>query len=100
MGVPCFASLARCVPEDVDQAWEALKDAEETLSQQPDHLFGLATAGDASLALGDSAGAREYYRRWLDAYETEMAKNLLEYQEHEGVFPEMRATAEALGRND
>ena len=25
---PIIASLARCVPEDVDQAWEALKDAE------------------------------------------------------------------------
>ena len=36
----------------------------------------------------------------MDAYETEMAKNLVEYQEHEGVFPEMRATAEVLGRND
>ena len=48
---------------------EALENAEETLSQQPNHLFGLATAGDASLALGDSASAREYYRRWLDAYE-------------------------------
>ena len=69
-------------------------------SEQPNHLFGLAMAGDASLALGDSASAREYYRRWLDAYETEMAKNLAEYQEHEGVFPEMRATAEVLGRND
>ena len=79
---------------------EALENAEETLSQQPDHLFGLATAGDASLALGDSASAREYYRRWWDAYEAERAKNLVEYQEHEGVFPEMRATAEVLGRND
>ncbi len=79
---------------------EALEGAEEILSEQPNHLFGLATAGDASLALGDSASAREYYRRWSDAYETEMAKNLAEYQDHPGVFPEMQATAEALGRND
>jgi hypothetical protein len=78
---------------------EALADAEEILSEQPNHLFGLAAAGDASLALGDSASAREYYRRWSDAYETEMAKNLLEYQEHQGVFPDMRATAEALGND-
>ncbi len=79
---------------------EALEGAEEILSEQPSHLFGLGAAGDASLALGDSASAREYYRRWSEAYETEMAKDLAEYREHPGVFPEMQAKAEALGRND
>jgi hypothetical protein len=79
---------------------EALEGAEEILLEQPNHLLGLAMAGDASLALGDSAGARGYYQRWLDAYETEMAKNLLEYRDHAPMFPEMQATAEALGRND
>ena len=79
---------------------EALEGAEEILSEQPNHLLGLAMAGDASLALGDSAGARGYYGRWLDAYETETAKDLLEYRDHSAMFPEMRATAEALGRTD
>ena len=79
---------------------EALDGAEEILSEQPSHLLGLAMAGDASLALGDSTGARGYYRRWLDAYETETAKDLLEYRDHAPMFPEMQATAEALGRND
>ena len=79
---------------------EALEGAEEILSEQPSHLLGLAMAGDASLALGDSASAREYYRRWLDAHETEKAKGLLEYDDHSGMFPEMEARAEALGRND
>ncbi len=79
---------------------EALAGAEDILSEQPNHLLGLAMAGDASLALSDSASARAYYRRWLDAYETEVAKGLGEYEEHAGMFPEMQAKAEALGRND
>ncbi len=79
---------------------EALEGAEEILSEQPNHLLGLAMAGDASLALGDSASARTYYGRWLDAYETERGKDLLEYRDHAPMFPEMQVTAEALGRND
>jgi len=79
---------------------EALEGAEEILAEQPNHLLALAMAGDASLALGDSASARGYYGRWLDAYETETAKGLLEYDDHAPMFPEMRAKAEALGRNN
>ncbi len=79
---------------------EALAGAEGILSEQPTHLLGLATAGDASLALGDSASARGYYRRWLNAYESERAKDLLEYQDHAPMFPQMQATAEALVGND
>ena len=79
---------------------EALEGAEEILSQQPNHLLGLAMAGDASLALGDSASARAYYGRWLDAYGTERDNDLLEYRDHSAMFPEMQVTAEALGRID
>ena len=79
---------------------EALEGAEEILSEQPNHLLGLAMAGDASLALGDSAGARVYYGRWLDAYESETQKDLLEYRDHGRMFPEMQVKAEALGRDD
>lgn len=79
---------------------EALEGAEEILSEQPNHLLGLAMAGDASLALGDSAGARGYYERWLDAYESETQKDLLEYRDHGRMFPEMQVKAEALGRDD
>ena len=79
---------------------EALEGAEEILLEQPNHLLGLAMAGDASLALGDSASARRYYRRWLEAYETETAKDLLEYRDHAAMFAEMQVTAQALGGND
>lgn len=79
---------------------EALEGAEGILSEQPNHLLGLAMAGDASLALGDSATARTYYGRWLDVYETETSKDLLEYRDHAPMFPEMQIRAEALGLND
>ncbi len=79
---------------------EALDAAEEILAEQPEHLLGLAGAADASLALGDSASAREFFQRWLDAYDAEMAKNLPEYSDHSGIFPTMRATAQALIGND
>ena len=79
---------------------EALEGAEEILAQQPNHLLGLAMAGDASLALGDSASARAYYGRWLEAYGTETTKDLLEYRDHSPMFSQMQITAEALGRND
>ena len=79
---------------------EGLGDAEEILEEQPDHLLGLAVAADASLALGDTASARAYYRRWLDVYDAEIAKDLLEYQDHTQMIPGMRAKAEALVGND
>ena len=79
---------------------EGLADVEEILDEQPDHLLGLAAAADASLALGDTASARVYYRRWLDVYDTEMARNVPEYGHHAQMMPEMRAKAEALMRND
>jgi hypothetical protein len=78
----------------------ALATAEEILAEQPDHLLGLAGAADASLALGDSASARAFYQRWLDAYDSEMAKGLSEYDDHSALFPTTRSTAEALTGND
>ncbi len=79
---------------------EGLADVEEILDEQPDHLLGLAAAADASLALGDTASARVYYRRWLDVYDTEIARNVPEYGDHAQMMPEMRAKAEALVGND
>ena len=79
---------------------EALAGAEEILSEHPNHLLGLAMAGDAALALGDSAAARLYYRRWLEGYETETEKDLLEYRDHAPMFPAMQATADALTDNN
>ncbi len=79
---------------------DALASAEEILADQPEHLLGLAGAADASLALGDSASARAFYQRWLDAYDAEMAKGLSEYNDHGALLPTMRATAQVLIGND
>jgi hypothetical protein len=79
---------------------DALESAEEILTGQPDHLLGLAGAADASLALDDSASARAFYQRWLDAYDSEMAKDISEYNDHSALLPAMRATAQALIGND
>ena len=79
---------------------DALASAEEILAEQPDHLLGLAGAADASLAVGDSASARAFYQRFLDAYNSEMAKDLSEYGDHGALLPTMRATAQALLGND
>jgi hypothetical protein len=78
----------------------ALATAEEILADQPDHLLGLAGAADASLALGDSASARAFFQRWLDAYDAEMAKGLSEYSDHSALLPTTRASAQALIGND
>ena len=74
---------------------DALASAEEILAEQPDHLLGLAGAADASLALGDSASARAFYQRFLDGYDSEMAKDLSEYGDHGALLPTMRVTAQA-----
>ena len=79
---------------------DALVTAEEILAEQPDHLLALAGAADASLALGDSASGRAFYQRWLDAYDSEMAKDLSEYRDHSALLPTHRATAQALIGND
>jgi hypothetical protein len=47
-------------------------------------------------AAGDTAAARDYYRRFLAAYETESQKVYPEYIDHARVLPEYRSAAEAL----
>jgi hypothetical protein len=79
---------------------EGLADAEAILEELPDHLLGLAAAGDASLALGDTASARVYFTRWLDVYDVEIARDVSEYQDHTQMIPGMRTRAEALVGND
>ena len=79
---------------------EGLADAEAILEELPDHLLGLAAAGDASLALGDTASARVYFTRWLDVYDVEIARDVPEYRDHTQMIPGMRARAEALVGND
>lgn len=69
--------------------------AEETLARNPNHLLALAAAGEAATLGGDSTAARDYYARFLDAYDSEITRALPEYQDHAGIFPEYQAAARA-----
>jgi tetratricopeptide (TPR) repeat protein len=60
----------------------ALAVAREMLGQNPDYLLGLSAAAEAAQALGDDATARQNYARFLEVYDTEMAKGLEEYTAH------------------
>jgi hypothetical protein len=75
---------------------EARSTAEQILAGADSHLLGLAVAGEAAVAAGDSAAAREYYGRLLQAYDTELARGLPEYDAHSRSLPEFRATAEQI----
>ena len=77
----------------------ALATANRILESNPNHLLGLASAAEASNASGDAAAARQFWQRFLDAFEAERGKALQEYQDHEQLLPEYQATARgAVGR--
>jgi hypothetical protein len=80
----------RVVAGDTDGARAA---AERILSRNPNHLLALAIAAEAMEAAGDAQTAREYHRRFLDAYESEVGRQLPEYLDHARVLPEYRAAA-------
>ena len=61
----------------------SLATAQEGLAETPDHLLLLAAAGEASEGLGDMDTARVYWQHFLDAYESEHARQLEEYGAHE-----------------
>jgi hypothetical protein len=47
-------------------------------------------------AAGDTATARDYYRRFLSAYDREREKVFPEYLDHAQVLPDYQRTAQAL----
>jgi tetratricopeptide (TPR) repeat protein len=77
-------------------AQAAAREADQLLAIEGQHLFGLFVAAQAARDLGDVARARGYYQRFLEAYPTEIARELPEYQAHGQAFPEMRAEAQAF----
>jgi len=71
----------------------ALATAGRILEAYPDHLLGLATAGEAATRQGDTATARKHWQHYLDVYEKERGKTLQEYVDHARILPEYEATA-------
>ncbi|HKK94475.1 MAG TPA: zinc ribbon domain-containing protein [Longimicrobiales bacterium] len=78
-----------------DDPASALEAAQRILDETPTHLFGLSEAGEASLALGDTAAATEYFQAVLDNWADEQAVARPAYQMHPAVMPTIRGTAEA-----
>ena len=72
----------------------ALEKAQEGLAQVPDYLLLLAVAAEASEALGDSAGARDFYSHFLRVYDSEMALMRPGYEHHQPIFPSYREEAQ------
>lgn len=67
--------------------------ADTILASNPRHLFGLFTAAQAEQERGNTEEVRALYRRFLDAYDAEIARGLPEYQAHQPALPGMRAEA-------
>lgn len=66
---------------------------EQILEDSPDHLLGLAIAAEAALGAGDDAAARDYFGRYIDVYDTQVARDLTEYLDHAQILPEYLAAA-------
>jgi hypothetical protein len=75
-------------------AASARAQADTILAADPQHLFGLYGAARAEELRGREAVAKGMYQRFLDAYATQVARNLPEYQEHSQGLPGMRAAAQ------
>jgi predicted nucleic acid-binding Zn ribbon protein len=73
--------------------------AQQVLAQNPNHPLALAAAGEAAERAGDVDDARAFYRRFLDAYDAEIARGLQEYQDHARIMPELQATAQRVTGN-
>ena len=90
-------SLIHIVAGDFDAARRA---AQQILSLEPQHLLGLAAAAEAALAAGDTAGADQAWGRYLDALQTERAKQKPEYLDHGTMLSRYEQNARArIGRN-
>jgi hypothetical protein len=66
----------------------AIATAERILSRNPNHLLGLASAAEAADSAGDQDAALNYYRRYVEAYPSEVGRGLMEYQDHARILPD------------
>jgi hypothetical protein len=82
-----------------DEPAAARARADSILADEPDNLFGLATAAQAEIGMGNRAEGEAFYRRFLEVYDVESRRSLPEYDDHRAVIPAMREEAEAALRN-
>lgn len=75
---------------------DALAKSQEGLAAEPDYLLLLAAAAEASIGLGDSGAARDYYTHLLEVYDSEMALMRPGYDHHQRILPTYREEAQAF----
>jgi len=74
----------------------ALATLQRILETEPDHVLALGTTARAELALGDTAKAKETYEHLLRVYDTQYARNLVEYDGHRQLMAEMQSEARSF----
>ena len=72
--------------------------AEKILATSPNHLLGLAAAAAAARNASDAAAARNFYQRFLNAYDSESKTQRQEYVDHSGMLPNLKSEAEEYVR--
>lgn len=70
--------------------------AQRILDVMPTHLLGLAALAEAAIGEGDNAAAAQAYRTFLDNLESERAKQLQEYLDHERILETYELNARAI----
>lgn len=72
----------------------ALAQAHEILEEDPNHLLGRVAAAEAAVELGEMEEAETHYRTILEVYDGEVARGLLEYQDHSQIVDVLPDEAE------
>ncbi len=75
----------------------ALAQADTIAKNSPTHLFASVLRVEAAKQRGDAAAERRANQAFLRNYDTEIAKNLTEYQEHKLLLDEIHAGAQNPG---
>jgi hypothetical protein len=81
----------------VGEGYEAaLAKAQEGLAEEADYLLLLGVSAEASVGLGDTDGAREFYSDLLGVYDTEIGLDRLGYDHHRPMLSAYREAAQAF----
>ncbi len=75
----------------------ASAEADTIAKTNASHLFVSTLRAEAAAQRNDAAGARRAYQQFLRNYDSEIAKNLPEYQEHKALLDEMHTAAQNPG---
>jgi hypothetical protein len=75
----------------------AVAQADTIARSSATHLFVFALRAQAATQRADAAAARTAYQAFLRNYDSEIQKNLPEYQQHQALLDEMRAAAQSGG---